>query len=383
MTVDSSFLGPPSVGSTNTAPVAQGDGSSSATRIVALFALVSIVLVFGYALGLAHHALTDAWVAPLELSPDNEKIFDLRTRLIKEKADRARLGAELSGIDEELRASDIASERLKSLATRHRDALTWTTRAEGTEVSDLRAEIANLESQQTLLTSLEADERRFLARSSANRDAGMITDADYEREAASVRQLQVSVRDGDLQLARARAALAQASSRGLALWSASAGSRDVGPVSPDVIKFYDDDVRIELEIVKLEAEKRSALARQAAGRAAADDMDRLLGDLQSRPLYRATQSDTDLAFVSYEHLKRVAVGDDVFACTWSVFNCRATGVVSEIVPGEVITQDPWGELTRGQYIVLSMRDRTALHERLLRVRRGSGSGSASWKLSIR
>jgi hypothetical protein len=368
MTIDTSFLRPPPVGSTTAAR------SSSATRILSLLALATIALAFGYALRLAHHAFTDAWVAPLELSPDNEKIFDLRTRLSKEKADRARLDAELAGIDEEVRASDIAIERLKHLATRHQDALTWTTRAQGTEVADLHVEIANLESQQTLLASLEADEKRFLARSSTNRDTGMITDADYEREAAGVGQLQVSLRDSDLQLARARAALALASSRGQALWSASAarhaGPSD-GPVSPDVIKFYDDDVRIELEIVKLEAEKRSALARQSAGRAAADDTDRLLRELQSRPLYRATLSDTDLAFVPYEHLNRIVVGDDVFACTLSVFNCHATGTVSEVVPGEVITQDPWGELARGQYIVLSMRDRTALHERLLRVRRGA------------
>jgi hypothetical protein len=195
----------------------------------------------------------------------------------------------------------------------------------------------------------------------------------------------VSLRDCDLQLARARSALGQASSRGQALLSASATQRDAGwgdaPISPDVIKFYDDDVRIELEIVKLEAERRSALARQAAGREAAEDMDRLLKELQSRPLYRATQSDTDLAFAPYEHLHRIALGDDVYVCTWSVFNCRAAGTVSEIVPGEVITQDPWGELARGQYIVLSMRDRTALHQRLLRVRRGGAGGSALLGLS--
>jgi hypothetical protein len=374
MTIDTSFLRPPPVGAPTIAPTSSGEGarSSPTTRIASLLALASIALVFGYALRLAQHALTDAWVAPLELSPDNEKIFDLRTRLSKEKADRARLDAELAGIDEEVRASDIAIERLRHLATRHQDALTWTTRAQGTEVSDLHVEIANLESQQTLLASLEADEKRLLAQSSTNRDKGMITDADYEREAAGVGQLQVSLRDSDLQLARARAALALASSRGEALWSASAGQH-AGPVSPDVIKFDDDDVRIELEIVKLEAEKRSALARQSAGRAAAEDTDRLLKELQSRPLYRATLADTDLAFVPYEHLNRIVVGDDVFACTLSVFNCHATGTVSEVVPGEVITQDPWGELARGQYIVLSMRDRTALHERLLRVRRGRGA----------
>jgi hypothetical protein len=47
------------------------------------------------------------------------------------------------------------------------------------------------------------------------------------------------------------------------------------------------------------------------------------------------------------------------------------GTVTELVSGEVITQDPWGELARGQYVILEMRDRAALFERVLRVRHAS------------
>jgi hypothetical protein len=85
------------------------------------------------------------------------------------------------------------------------------------------------------------------------------------------------------------------------------------------------------------------------------------------------QRSTDMAFVPYDHLRRVAVGDDVYACVLSIFFCRAVGAVIEVVPGEVVTQDPWGELARGQYVVLDMRDRSALFERVLRVRHAGRS----------
>jgi hypothetical protein len=51
-----------------------------------------------------------------------------------------------------------------------------------------------------------------------------------------------------------------------------------------------------------------------------------------------------------------------------VFNCHEVGRVTEVVPGEVATQDPWGELARGQYVVLALDDPPAVRARVLRVR---------------
>ena len=39
-----------------------------------------------------------------------------------------------------------------------------------------------------------------------------------------------------------------------------------------------------------------------------------------------------------------------------------------VLPGEVVTQDPWGEMARGQYAVLLLDDKDAVRERVLRVR---------------
>jgi hypothetical protein len=77
---------------------------------------------------------------------------------------------------------------------------------------------------------------------------------------------------------------------------------------------------------------------------------------------------TDVAFIPYTHLRSVRPGSRVLDCTWGVFACTQVGTVKEVLPGEVVTQDPWGEMARGQYAVLVMTDKDAVQERVLRVR---------------
>jgi hypothetical protein len=348
------------------------------SRLLALVCLLGIAVGIAFAVRVTHRALSDAWVAPLQLSPDNERVVDLRIQQTKEKADRARLSAEVSAIDDELQAVDVSLKRMQTLSIDYRGALAWSTEAQGRELRDLSEQSAELESKKQMLMDLLSAQEAALRRSDADRSAGLITSSEFDRQAIAVQQLRVELQDCGIELARVDAARSDATARGQALTSASSIRSDPNhharsQLSPDVIKFYDDQVRVELEVARLEAEKRSALAHRSAAQGALDDMGQLLRELESRPLYRAMLQSTDLAFVPYEHLRRFAVGDDVVACVWSVFACRTVGTVSEVVPGEVVTQDPWGELARGQYVVLEMRDRSALFERVLRVRHGERS----------
>jgi hypothetical protein len=353
-------------------PDVAGARASWRSRAFAFVCLLAMAL--GVALGgrVTQRALSDAWIAPLQLSPDNERVVELRIQQTKEKADRARLIAEIAGIDEELTAVDVSLKRLQSLSADYRGALVWSTAAQSKELRDLRQQSSELQSKRQMLSDLLREQEAALTRADGDRAAGLITSAEFDRQAIGTHQLRVALQDCDIELARVEAALSGATLRGEALTSASLqkdpNHHTLSQLSPDVIKSYDDQVRVELEIARLEAEKHSAQARRNATQSELDDMGQLLHELESRPLFRAMQRDTDMAFVPYDHLRRLSVGDDVYSCVWSVFLCRAVGTVTEIVPGEVVTQDPWGELARGQYLVLDMHDRVALFERVLRVR---------------
>lgn len=354
-------------------PSPQAARTSWAARALAMLSLGGLVGGVGYAGRLTGEVLTDAWVAPLRLSPDNDRVLELRVQRTKERADRARLVAEMAGIDEQIRGADVGLDRLRRLAEDYAGALRWTTWAQRTEVRDLSEQVSALQSEHDLLLRLSDDQKRAVERTADNAIAGLVPQSDAAREQITLRQIDVSRQACELELARANAALNAAQAKSSALGVASGGDGDRhsdATSSPDVVKFYDDDARIEIEIARLEGERRAAVARKQAAVGTLEEMDDMLHELESKPLYRAMSKDTDMAFAPYEQLRRVARNDRVYACSRLVFDCRIAGTVAEIVPGEVITQDPWGQLARGQYLVLSMTDRSALFERVLRVRHG-------------
>ena len=76
-----------------------------------------------------------------------------------------------------------------------------------------------------------------------------------------------------------------------------------------------DEVRIgvELQIARLEADRRAAESRERAARAGITAMDELQGaQLESTPLVLATRREINLAFVPYAHLDVVHLGDAVY-----------------------------------------------------------------------
>jgi hypothetical protein len=347
-------------------------------RALALVALSGVLIGGAFLASTAYRTLTDAWIAPLRLSPDNEKVVALRVQQTKERAERARLESELAGIEAELKTVDLGLERLGALATGHGRALAWTAHTTDDEMRALRDQAVNLEGQKRLLAGLLAEQARLLDRYQADLTAGLVTATEVQRESAAVHLSEVAVQSNELQLSKIHSTLMGMERLGQALASGAhnRASRRT-PIPPEVAKFADDQVRIEIEISRLEAEKRSAQARQRAARGNLEALDALLRDLETRPLYRAMQEDTDLAFVPYEHLQRFSLSDRVYACTWSIFRCSTVGTIAEIVPGEVVALDPWGALQRGQYVVLALRDHSALYARVLRVRRNETSGALS------
>ena len=56
-----------------------------------------------------------------------------------------------------------------------------------------------------------------------------------------------------------------------------------------------------------------------------------------------------------------------------IFLCKPVGRVGEIVSGEVILPDPWGNQARGQYAVLDLLDHDAARAKTLRVRSWASS----------
>jgi hypothetical protein len=301
----------------------------------------------------------------------------LRVEDARRGAERGRLVSEVSALQEEIAAIDIGEKKLLGLAGTYSSALDWSLRSHHDEVRVLSERVANLKQQEERLATILTEQKALFEAAESDGRAGLITGTALRRETVALHQAELALSDVRRDLTESTALLTAARSRTQALSSAKTAGASDAPVagstaprgtSPDVLEHDEHTVRLELELARLGAERRSADARLRSTRDALAAMDELLAELRARPLYRAMQHTTDLAFLPYAHFDRVEVGSDVVHCDWVVFGCKTVGTVSEIVSGEVVTQDPWGELARGQYVVLALSDDRAPLANVLRVR---------------
>jgi hypothetical protein len=137
---------------------------------------------------------------------------------------------------------------------------------------------------------------------------------------------------------------------------------------PELVEQEEQRLRLELERMKLESERRNFVALKQVAERTLDESDALLKELKERPLFRAMQANTDVAFVPYGQLEGVAPGRAVYACFKGLVRCREVGRVAQVLEGEVAMEDPWGERARGRYAILALDDPDAHQERTLRVR---------------
>jgi hypothetical protein len=137
---------------------------------------------------------------------------------------------------------------------------------------------------------------------------------------------------------------------------------------PEMILREDQRVRVELELLKLEAEQRTKLAERTLMKDKLAKIDEISAQLKGRPIFRAVEKSMDVAFVPYTQIDGMHAGAAVYECVWGVFHCKQVGSVTEIVPGEVILPDPWGTQTRGQYAVLDLSKHDSAKAKSLRVR---------------
>ena len=334
-------------------------------RLFALSLLVATVGGLGWIGREVYFVITDSWIAPLHLSPDSDGVAALRMQRQRQLAELARLDAEVTRIDGELTAMDGAVARLDALRGHAATTTRWQTEVSARAASGLDTTTELLRRQRGLLVQLGERQVALLARARADLAAGLVDRVAVDREEQVSDQLALELTELDRQLAEAATRSAEARS---ALRALRGEDPDRRRTMPELAEREEHSARVELEIERLRAEAVGHRALRAVAIDSAANQRELLAELEARPLYRAMTKATDVAFVPYDQLEGVTPGARIMDCTWGVFRCRQVGTILERVPGEVVAQDPWGKLARGQYVVLDLSDATAVRERVLRVR---------------
>jgi len=344
-------------------------GKSIVGRIFA-FSLVAATLCGLTWLGTQiYHVVTDGWVAPLHLSPDSDQIQSLRMAHQRHLDELSRIDAEVTRLDAETSAIETAITKLSSLRGQSTQMMKWQAETNRVEASGIAAASGIMKKQYGLLQGLHARQIELVTRARADLAAGLIDRSAVDREEQQRDQLALEMTELERTMGEAAIKQRQTTS---ALQALRAGTGQ-GPAPsigrmPEVAAGNERDARIEVEIERLNAEARGNRTLRAAAIASLAQQRSLLAEIEARPLHRAMKAATDVAFIPYNQLKAVKPGSPVLDCIWGVFACHAVGHVGEVLPGEVVTQDPWGEMARGQYAVLVLDDKDAVQERVLRVR---------------
>jgi hypothetical protein len=339
-------------------------------RLFSLLALCLLMLALLYGVVTGYRVLNDSFVAPIIFSPDNDLVIQNKLALSRLLAERQRVLTRVAESTAALEIGDRAVVHLLDFKRSVSKALAWSVALTSKQAAVSAQEVEGLDQQRLVIENMTRDQEQFVAQMKQNLDAGLIRKSEFERNQGALDQLRLAW----LQNARDRlTAQVQLDTASLAQDVLSRKSTVGGLVTPEMAAQRDHLMRVELDLMKFQAERQAKLAQQRTDQDELLKIDELVADMKRRPIFRAIEVSQNIAFVPYSQRDAVAPGSDVFDCkVWSVFACNHVGKVSELLPGEVATQDPWGTPTRGQYAVLDLNDTAAAMSKALRVRKAGG-----------
>lgn len=338
--------------------------SGPGTRAGAFVALVGLVSGVGYVGIQTYRAVTDSFVAPIILTPDNDVVIANKLKMGELGVERSRTTAQLETLDDETKAMEKALLRLRALHETASNAIEWFKLVNSRQISAGWAEQATLSKQRSVLSTMADEQDALVRRAQANVAAGLVSKAEVDKELQTLRQLRFALLENERSQVQSDSAMHE-----VALAQKSIAARGGTAPMPALLIREDEAVRIEIEMLKLEADLRTKVAEKRILGEKLAKLDEIETQLKGRPIFRAIAQSVDVAFVPYTQIDGVKKGGTVYECTWGLFNCRSVGVVAELVPGEVVLPDPWGSQARGQYVVLSLHDHDAAKSKSLRVRR--------------
>lgn len=341
-------------------------------RFVALAALVALVAAVGFVGRGVYYAATDSWMAPINLSPDTDAVIQINVKLNEQIVARDKLRADIERVDADLAAIELATGHLRTIRDDGEAAIKWSANATGAQSAALGDHLRSLSSQHALLTDMLARQAAVTARDQKNVNGGLSSTAELDRDLQTIDELKVALTQNERETSDTRLQLTQTGMANQALRDATdqkPHAKTAGNgLLPELAAGQERGFRVAIELVKLDAEKRSLVAQRGIAVESLERMEEVFKQLKSRPLYRAVQASTDVAFVPYTQLEGVRPGSDLVSCKWVIFKCAVVGRIAEVLPGEVVAQDPWAEVARGQYVILDLTDHEAAKEKVIRAR---------------
>jgi urease accessory protein UreF len=322
----------------------------SVYRVVAMFALYGMLMgIAAYATTMAFYALNSNWIAPITISPSNDKILAMTQQVVSSQQALDTLSLQTKSLELSLREMLSRRVTLQHLAT-ELDQVLQTERAANTDMGQNLKALAgrkqdDIAKTQELLGNIE----RQRADIEHNLSVGLITKSEAMAQEQSLAQFQNTLTDNQIGAVMLQDNVRQKLTRDLSA---------VDSITKTV-ELQSEIQQLDVQIATTQAQvKNNALEAGKIAHAlkVAHDSPYLVASESTRPV--------DFAFVSYDN--PVNEGEAVLDCRLSFVVCHQVGTVTRVFGEEEQATHPiFRSPIRGYMVQLSLNDPWAAKSKTL------------------
>ncbi|MDB4970914.1 MAG: hypothetical protein JWN44_6603 [Myxococcales bacterium] len=308
----------------------------STYKVLGFSILTLIVLALVSYLGSnVFYWFSSSWIEPTVISPTDDKVLQLSSKLAEVTGARDKVAAELADADR------IIAMQIEFLDGAHK--------AIQEELVDRKQELDRLVALNRSFTSTRAEVRNnsraytgfSRRRLKAEYGAHLI-----DRESAVSGAMQLSqIAQGNLSLAEKSVELDKRTSALHRETDALASIISHQPAtrhSYEVMHMLQELKRAEVELAKAR-DNRGVLVKSLAR------YDVMVKSLADSPYLRAVERKDAIAFVPYDNVSKVKAGAPLYSCSLGLFFCRRVGQVTALLAGEMSFKHPLhNTMLRGQ-----------------------------------
>ena len=319
----------------------------SAYRLLGFSILTIIVVVLvGYITTTAFFYVSDSWVVPMAVTPNDEKVVSLQAQLSTQQDQRDRIADELNQAERAIVAQQTFQAEFEKairgdLAARRATLEKWRNLA-----STAAGTRAAIQSQNAAYAG--AARKRMKAEYAAGLiDRNGMLSGKFQLAQISSSNLSLAERQAEYET---RAAELEATARSLdAILTNTDDDSEIG-LSYEVLQIKQQYETSRLELAKA-VEMRNSL------KASLERQDKVVKALEGSAYLRAINDEATVAFVPYGNLADVKKGEPLYKCKLTMVICFRVGEVLDVIPGEVQFRHPHRDKNlRGQLVEMKLAE---------------------------
>jgi hypothetical protein len=319
------------------------------TAVVVLYGMFAAIAAYAALMGF--YSLNQSWVAPILISPSNDKILSLTAQMVASQQSLDSLNLSTKSL-REARGEMVQrravlqhlNEQLEIAAAGQRAANVTSSEELTRLVAQKHADLRNTQDMLSDIDRSESDVDR-------NLKAGLITRSEALAQKTTLAQFRNAYTDAQVSEVVLKDNVRQKMSTDLS-----------------VVDTMSKSIELRSELAQLDLNMRTGDDQIANNAVQMANIQKAIRTTQDNPYFVAAQSTTpvEMAFMPFDNQNAVSVDAPVYDCALSFVWCKKVGTVSRLFSEEERSTNPIFKTDiRGTFIQLALTDHEAVKSKTL------------------